>query len=171
MTDKSVKLIILLANFYVYKCKLQGSVPVLSVFQAVLRSRYNIESYASFMLRENFDFKMQWLSYKTLVELKERERERERERKRERERRKTQEREKKSEKKWTSTKKIVVFLHPDAHTHTHTHTRTCMQAYTHSHTHTCMHAYMHASTPTNTPTHTMLIERILYPVDICRVNM
>ena len=55
-------------HFYVHKCKLQlGPMPVLTVFQTIFRSRYNIENYASFMLRKQFDFKMQWLSCKTLV--------------------------------------------------------------------------------------------------------
>ena len=38
--------------------------PVLSVFQTILRSGYNIEKYTSFMLGKNFDFKLQWISYK-----------------------------------------------------------------------------------------------------------
>ena len=41
--------------------------PMVSPFQTIFRSRY-IENYASLMLRENFDFKKQWLSYTTLVE-------------------------------------------------------------------------------------------------------
>ena len=45
LRDKPTELIILLAKVYVYKCKLQGSLPVLSVFQTMLRSRYSIEIY------------------------------------------------------------------------------------------------------------------------------
>ena len=67
-TNKPIKRIIILAKCYVYECKLQGSMPELSVFQTIRRSRYNIENYVSFVLRKNFDFKMQWISYKTLAE-------------------------------------------------------------------------------------------------------
>ena len=66
-TDKPIELIILLAKLYVYKCKMQGSMPVFSVFQTIFRSRYNIENYARFMLGKKIDLKMQGLSHESLV--------------------------------------------------------------------------------------------------------
>ena len=66
--DKPRALIILVAKFYVYKCKLHGSMPELSVSQTIFRSRNNIQNYASFMLEKNFDFKMRWLFCKTVVQ-------------------------------------------------------------------------------------------------------
>ena len=51
------------AKLYVYKCKLQSSMPVLTVFHNILKDRYNIETerYSSFILGNNADFKIQWL--------------------------------------------------------------------------------------------------------------
>ena len=49
-TDKPSEYVRLLANFYVYKSELHGSMPVLRVFHTDLRSRYNIQNYAPFML-------------------------------------------------------------------------------------------------------------------------
>ena len=63
-TDKPSEYVRLLANFYVYKSKFHDSMPVLRVFHTDLRSRYNINNYAPFMMVENADFKMQWLSCK-----------------------------------------------------------------------------------------------------------
>ena len=52
--DKPIEVVILLSRFYVYKCKFQGSMPVLSVFQTIERFRYNTENYVSSILGENF---------------------------------------------------------------------------------------------------------------------
>ena len=41
-TDVVMDLIILLAKFYLYKCKLQKSVPVLNAFINGIKTRYNI---------------------------------------------------------------------------------------------------------------------------------
>ena len=65
-TDKPVGVLTLLANYYVYKCKLQGSMPVLTVFQTISWYGFDIETYPSFMPEKKyFDFKMQSPSYTT----------------------------------------------------------------------------------------------------------
>ena len=48
--DKPIYLITLLAKCYVYKRKLQSSMPVLTMFRNILKDRYNIDRYSSFIL-------------------------------------------------------------------------------------------------------------------------
>ena len=44
-TDKVLDLIVMLAKFYIYKCKWQETAPKLKVFLRILRDRYTVERY------------------------------------------------------------------------------------------------------------------------------
>jgi hypothetical protein len=66
-TDKSFDLILLLAKFYIYKCKLQECLPVLGAFKNILKFRYNIEKYSACARRDVIKFNRQWWPYLSLV--------------------------------------------------------------------------------------------------------
>ncbi|XP_070180397.1 uncharacterized protein [Littorina saxatilis] len=62
-TDNVLDLIILLGKYYIYKCKLQGSVPLLSGFLKILKQRYYIEKKLNFIRNRNVEFLSEWLPY------------------------------------------------------------------------------------------------------------
>ena len=45
LTDKVLDLIVVLAKFYIYKCKWQETAPKLKVFLRILKDRYIVERY------------------------------------------------------------------------------------------------------------------------------
>jgi hypothetical protein len=64
-TDKALDFIILLAKFYIYKCKWNFSRPALPIFLKFLKSRYNIEKYKETTTVNNFD--ILWQPYSNLI--------------------------------------------------------------------------------------------------------
>ena len=49
-TDVVIDLIILLAQFYLYKCKLQKSVSALNAFLIGIKTKYSIAKYSAYIL-------------------------------------------------------------------------------------------------------------------------
>jgi len=67
ITDNIFDLIILLAKQYLYRCKFEQSVPLVSVFRKQLKLRYKLEAYNSkFTFQENA-FNARWHCCKTLL--------------------------------------------------------------------------------------------------------
>ena len=67
ITDKVMDLIILLAKWHIYKCKLQNTYPHLNAFKNILRNRYIIEKYNSAMQCNITKFSMMWRMYQPLI--------------------------------------------------------------------------------------------------------
>ena len=66
VTDKVMDLIILQAKFYIFKCKLQKSMPVLGVFQKILDRVYSDEKYLAGITGKIVEFCSKWQSYMSL---------------------------------------------------------------------------------------------------------
>ena len=66
-TDKVFDLILLLAKFHVYKCKLQNIIPNKPAFKQSLKNRYNIEMYNHAISFTMDKFRTNWLPYANLV--------------------------------------------------------------------------------------------------------
>ena len=66
-TDKVFDLMILLGKWYIYKCKVDGCIPLLSVFITHLVKRYKIEEHNARLNSTMFDFTLQWNPYKPLI--------------------------------------------------------------------------------------------------------
>jgi hypothetical protein len=62
-TDKVMDLLLLLAKFYIYKCKLQDVYPNLQAFVAVLKNRFCIEKYLSVLNYTATKFEENWFPY------------------------------------------------------------------------------------------------------------
>lgn len=67
VSDPVIDLFILMAKYYLHKCKLQGSRPIISVFHAVLRQRYTVEKYYSQLCQKSHEFNMKWYPYTAFV--------------------------------------------------------------------------------------------------------
>ena len=65
--DVVIELIILLAKFYIYKCKLEKIIPRTNVFLNMLRHRYRILKYAAFVSMQNDTFDMDWTAYQSII--------------------------------------------------------------------------------------------------------
>ncbi|WP_419627691.1 hypothetical protein, partial [Thiolapillus sp.] len=68
VTDRVIDLIILLAKYYIFKCKLQGSTPIAKIFIKSLKQRYIVEKYASLVCNRNHSFNLEWLPYLKLTQ-------------------------------------------------------------------------------------------------------
>jgi hypothetical protein len=64
--DRTMYFILTFAKQYVYKCKLDSSVPDISVFRKRLRWRYTIEEYNAKLSQKHEKFKADWIFYKNL---------------------------------------------------------------------------------------------------------
>jgi exonuclease III len=64
--DRTMYFIIMLAKQYLYKCKLDSSIPDIEVFRKRLRWRYNIEEYNAKLRQKHAKFKVDWVIYKEL---------------------------------------------------------------------------------------------------------
>ena len=60
-TDKVLDLIVMLAKFYISKCKWQETAPNLKVFLRILRDKYTVERYLHITTDKLRDFDLQWL--------------------------------------------------------------------------------------------------------------
>ena len=68
VTDRVIDLIILLAKYYIFLCKLQGSTPITKIFIKSLKQRYIVEKYASLVCNRNHSFNLEWLPYLKLTQ-------------------------------------------------------------------------------------------------------
>ena len=66
-TDKIFNFIILLAKFYIYKSKLDDTIPKLDIFMNSLKKRYSLEKYRAVINENKHKFDMEWLMYKSLI--------------------------------------------------------------------------------------------------------
>ena len=67
-TDTVADLIILLAKQYIFKCKLDRSLPCLNMFIKELKYRYKIEEYNAKITCNTMQFNKDWLFYKQLFD-------------------------------------------------------------------------------------------------------
>ena len=61
--DQVIDLMVLLAKFYIYKCKLQNVNPDFRVFLVHLKNRHVTEQYASSVNGNRYDFDLKWFVY------------------------------------------------------------------------------------------------------------
>lgn len=66
-SDKVIDLIMLLARFYIYKCKLEKKMPDMDAFIPIVKRRYNIERYCYSINGQLHKFIMEWFPYESLV--------------------------------------------------------------------------------------------------------
>ena len=66
--DKVLDLIILLAKFHIYKCKLQNSLPNIKHLKNIIKNRYYIEKCNSQIKGTQTEFELIWLPYIELIE-------------------------------------------------------------------------------------------------------
>jgi hypothetical protein len=66
-TDNVLDLIILLAKYYIYQCKLKCVKPSVTVFLSILKNRYCLEKYSCTTQNCMKDFDMLWLPYRALI--------------------------------------------------------------------------------------------------------
>ena len=66
-TDKILNFIILHAKFYIYKCKLQDLLPSIPAFICVLKDKYMLEQYNSYIHNRQNQFKNDWHMYLAIV--------------------------------------------------------------------------------------------------------
>ena len=67
ITDKIFDLIILLAKQYLYRCKFEQSVPLISVFRKQLKLRHKLEEYNSKITFQENAFNARWHCYRPLL--------------------------------------------------------------------------------------------------------
>ena len=67
ITDKIFDLIILLAKQYLYRCKFEQSVPLISVFRNQLKLRHKLEEYNSKITFQENAFNARWHCYRPLL--------------------------------------------------------------------------------------------------------
>ena len=67
VTDKVIDLIILQAKFYIFKCKLQKTMPVLRIFRRMLNVIYTDEKYLAVITGREFDFCLEWMPYMSVL--------------------------------------------------------------------------------------------------------
>lgn len=65
-TDKILDLIIVMAKFYIYKCKLQNTLPDLTTFCNTLKSRYQSELYCAMLSGSQHLCVQRWTHYNAL---------------------------------------------------------------------------------------------------------
>ena len=66
-TDIVIDLFILIAKYYLYKCKLEGTRPIMGVFHTILKHRYLVEKYCSQLCLKSHKFNMDWYRYTTIT--------------------------------------------------------------------------------------------------------
>ena len=66
-TDAIFYFIILFAKYYLYTCKLERSLPQVTVFLRKLKNRYKIEEYISYLNFDHMNFSVKWFMYKTML--------------------------------------------------------------------------------------------------------
>ena len=67
ITDRVIDFLIIFAKFYIYKCKLQNTIPQVHTFFKTLKTRYNTELYCSKITNNYHNFNQQWSQFYPLV--------------------------------------------------------------------------------------------------------
>ena len=67
-SDKVLDLIILLAKFHIYKCKLQNTLPNILYLKNIIKNRYKIEKYNNTISGNQAEFEEAWHPYNALIE-------------------------------------------------------------------------------------------------------
>ena len=67
-SDKILDLILMLAKFYIYTCKIREEIPQIRVFKRLLKARYEIEKYIAFINLDSVSFHTKWQYYKQLID-------------------------------------------------------------------------------------------------------
>jgi hypothetical protein len=67
VSDKALDFIILLAKYFIYKCKLENTLPLLNHYMSCLRYSYVIEKYAATKKGKCDEFCKNWLPYQNLL--------------------------------------------------------------------------------------------------------
>ena len=66
-TDKTIDLIIMMAKLYLYKCKWNGSTPLITAFLVYLKHRYTVERYLNTLMGRADIFQQEWFPYVNIV--------------------------------------------------------------------------------------------------------
>ena len=66
-TDCALDMMILLGKFYIYKCKLQDSIPRIQGYIAFLKNRYKLEKYVAAVNYKSDSFHQKWLPYFDII--------------------------------------------------------------------------------------------------------
>lgn len=66
-TNKVLDLIVVLAKFYIYKCKWHETASNFKAFLRILTNRYTLERYLHITSWKLHEFDLQWLPYKGLL--------------------------------------------------------------------------------------------------------
>ena len=66
-TGRVLDLIVLQAKFLIFKCKLQGSTHSITVFEKVIKQRYTLEKFSSFLQNKRTLFDKEGFPYFDLV--------------------------------------------------------------------------------------------------------
>ena len=61
-SDKIFDMILVLAKFFIFRCKIKGSVPSFTIFHRFLKQRYDIEKYNARSNLEYVKFKLEWIA-------------------------------------------------------------------------------------------------------------
>lgn len=67
-SDDTFDLILLLAKFYIYRCKMNKDIPLFKPYIHYLKSRFETEKYVSCINMLNVNFNLNWHAYKPLLE-------------------------------------------------------------------------------------------------------
>ena len=67
-TDSVMDFVILLAKYFIYKCKWTKSIPTTQPFLVFLRFRYTLEKYQSIRNNRLHQFDLKWFMYKSIME-------------------------------------------------------------------------------------------------------
>ena len=67
-TDKAIDFMILFANFFIYKCRFQDSIPLLLNFMITLKHRLNIEKILAVRSNKHDQFQRTWYPYRELLD-------------------------------------------------------------------------------------------------------
>ena len=65
--DDIFECILLLAKFFVYKCRYNNIKPTVQVFLVELQYKYNIEKYVHYLKMQYYDFQRKWFPYTDLI--------------------------------------------------------------------------------------------------------
>ena len=66
-TDAAIDLILLSAKYYIHRCRLQDSMPILHIFQRMMKETYEVEKYSSQLENKSYKFDLQWFPYLNIV--------------------------------------------------------------------------------------------------------
>ena len=68
-TDNVFDFIILFAKWYIYGCRIDGTLPQLLVFTRKLKSRFKIEEHNARANLDHLNFSIKWANYKPIFDI------------------------------------------------------------------------------------------------------